>query len=204
MSNHNKSDQKGLSAKAHAFVTEYIRDFNGTRAAIAAGYSPRSARCLAVRLLHDPRVQAKLTAFRQDHEHAAALSFDKRAQILSQIARATMADFVTVTAPGIVAINPITEHNQAALAVMDQRVMSEEQGGGLVTRVKLRDPIAAIRELNEMFGDHAPRRRDARLTGTIENLSDDALKAELDKLDKQEAVLAAGRAKMVRGIPGPD
>lgn len=40
------------------FVIEYIKDFNGNRAAIAAGYSPKSARRKANELLNDPRIEA--------------------------------------------------------------------------------------------------------------------------------------------------
>ena len=39
------------------FVAEYLRDFNGARAAIAAGYSKRGAKQIAFQLLQDPRIK---------------------------------------------------------------------------------------------------------------------------------------------------
>ena len=41
----------GLSKKRRVFVEEYLKDFNGTQAAIRAGYSKNSARSTASRLL---------------------------------------------------------------------------------------------------------------------------------------------------------
>ena len=45
-----------LSIKARRFAHEYAVDYNGTQAAIRAGYSARSAATIATDLLRDPRV----------------------------------------------------------------------------------------------------------------------------------------------------
>lgn len=50
--------------KRARFVEEYLVDFNGTQAAIRAGYSPRSAHVTASRLLTDAKVIAQLGAGR--------------------------------------------------------------------------------------------------------------------------------------------
>lgn len=42
------------------FVKEYIKDFNGTRAAIEAGYSEKSARSAASRMLTNNNIQKLL------------------------------------------------------------------------------------------------------------------------------------------------
>lgn len=49
-----------LSAKLLTFVKEYLRDRNGARAAIAAGYAPKSAAVTASRLLRNAKVREKL------------------------------------------------------------------------------------------------------------------------------------------------
>lgn len=54
---------KARTARLALFVHEYLKaNFNGTKAAIAVGYSPTSARFQASELLALPEVQAKLTA----------------------------------------------------------------------------------------------------------------------------------------------
>ena len=47
-----------LRPKQQRFVTEYLMDFNGTQAAIRAGYSPRTACAIATENLRKPLVAA--------------------------------------------------------------------------------------------------------------------------------------------------
>ena len=44
-----------LSYKQQRFIDEYMIDFNGTQAAIRAGYSPRTAGSQAYQLVRDER-----------------------------------------------------------------------------------------------------------------------------------------------------
>ncbi len=50
--------EKRLGEKQKRFVREWLVDMNGTRAAIRAGYSEKSAANTASRLMKDPDVQA--------------------------------------------------------------------------------------------------------------------------------------------------
>lgn len=50
------------SAKELRFIEEYLIDFNGTQAAIRAGYSKKTARQIASRLLSKANVQADIAA----------------------------------------------------------------------------------------------------------------------------------------------
>lgn len=50
--------EKRLGEKQKRFVREWLIDMNGTRAAIRAGYSEKSAANTASRLMKDPDVQA--------------------------------------------------------------------------------------------------------------------------------------------------
>ena len=51
---------KGLTERQKLFCLEYIKDFNGNRAAIAAGYSAKTARGQAYDLLTRPHIQAEV------------------------------------------------------------------------------------------------------------------------------------------------
>lgn len=48
----------GISAKQRKFVAEYLKDGNGTQAAIRAGYSEKTAAVQACDLLRKPNIQA--------------------------------------------------------------------------------------------------------------------------------------------------
>lgn len=50
--------EKRLGEKQKRFVREWLADMNGTRAAVRAGYSEKSAANTASRLMKDPDVQA--------------------------------------------------------------------------------------------------------------------------------------------------
>ena len=50
--------EREISEKQKRFVREWLTDFNGTRAAVRAGYSEKSAAQTASRLMKDPAVQA--------------------------------------------------------------------------------------------------------------------------------------------------
>lgn len=52
---------KNLTKKQEIFCTEYCADGNATRAAIAAGYSEKSAAAQALILLKIPKVQARIS-----------------------------------------------------------------------------------------------------------------------------------------------
>lgn len=184
------------NAKLLLFATEYLKHFNGTKAAIAAGYSPKTAAQKACGLLNDPRVIKILADFRAEVKADAILSFEERARILSEIARGKIADVVKVNDGGLVDLKLSHEHaNRAAIMEIDQKILSEEQGGGIATKIKLRDPVPAIRELNEMFGDHAPKRLISQITGTIENMTDEQLEAELERLNAEAANIREGKKK---------
>ena len=51
-----------LSLKQQAFVDAYLKEPNGTRAAVAAGYSPKTAMQAGSRLLRSVKVQEALLA----------------------------------------------------------------------------------------------------------------------------------------------
>jgi len=75
-----------LSAKQELFVYEYLKCFNATRAAIAAGYSERSAYNQGSRLMKNDDVTRAIEQFMQ----ANAMSATEVIHHLTQIARGDM------------------------------------------------------------------------------------------------------------------
>ena len=57
-----------LSARHKAFCNEYVLSKNGAKSAVAAGYSARSARITASKLLTKPNIQTALRARQQEIE----------------------------------------------------------------------------------------------------------------------------------------
>jgi phage terminase small subunit len=75
-----------LSPKMRRFVLEYLKDFNGNQAAIRSGYSPRSARITASKMLADVRVQQVLAAAEERMFRCAQASVIRVRRDLSLIA----------------------------------------------------------------------------------------------------------------------
>lgn len=74
----------GLTAKQERFVAEYLVDGNATRAAIAGGYSERTAARIGSELLTKPNVKAALDAGRKRLAEKLELTAEK---VLADIAR---------------------------------------------------------------------------------------------------------------------
>lgn len=73
----------GLTNKQKIFVENYLLTFNATQAAIAAGYSPRSARAIGAENLTKPVIAQEL----QSRINEATVGADQALLILSSIAR---------------------------------------------------------------------------------------------------------------------
>ena len=83
-----------LPERKHRFVKEYIIDLNGTKAAIRAGYSQKTACEQASRLLTDVRVKQAIDAELSKHFKELAMSAEEVIAELSKLARANMEDYV--------------------------------------------------------------------------------------------------------------
>jgi len=79
-----------MRAKWEAFINEYLRDFNGAQAAIRAGYSPRSARQHAHRLLTNDDILNEIRARLDEMQ----MSADEALKLHADIARGDLGDFL--------------------------------------------------------------------------------------------------------------
>ncbi len=79
-----------LSAQQEAFITEYVQCWNATKAAIAAGYSERSARQQGSRLLANADISSHIRARIEEN----AMKADEVLARLAEHARGDVADLV--------------------------------------------------------------------------------------------------------------
>lgn len=81
-----------MNDRRKVFVSEYLKDFNGTRSAIAAGFAEKSAHVTASRLLRNAKVN---TAIKQAIAERI-MSADEVKLRLADIARGDMGDFLDI------------------------------------------------------------------------------------------------------------
>ena len=146
-----------LTAKQIRFVDEYLVDFNGTQAAIRAGYSEKTAAATAARLLRNVNIQAEISRRQKDLQRRTEVTQDRVVKELARIAFANIADYLHVETQTrtkddgtevtyqTVMFNETQElsaDQRAALAVVKQSVNGFE--------LKLHDKIKAL----ELLGRH--------------------------------------------------
>jgi phage terminase small subunit len=81
-----------LTRKKQDFCKEYIKDFNGTQAAIRAGYSEKTAQEQSSRLLSTVIVQTEIARLMEDRSKRTQIDSDWALQRLARDVTADLAD----------------------------------------------------------------------------------------------------------------
>lgn len=82
-------DAMNLTDKERLFVDEYLIDNNGTQAAMRAGYSEKSARQIASKLLTKVNISVAIAEARQEREERTKITQDR---VLSAIGNIALCD----------------------------------------------------------------------------------------------------------------
>lgn len=181
------SGPKLLSAQEQRFVTEYLIHFNGTQAAIAAGYAKRSAHVTSSRLLKRAKVAEAIAAANERKLLRAEHSADKVLQELALIAFGDIRELYDDEGNP----RPLSELSAEAA----RRIASIEvvEGGkrSWVRKVKTFDKIRALEALAK---HHGLWREEVHHTGKV---ALEVIEAARGSLQKKLDLLAA------RSTPAP-
>ena len=170
------STRSPSAARRTQFVAEYLIDHNGTRAAVAAGYSARSAKQLASQLLKDVRVKALVAEGEKTLLAKAGLSAQ---HVLEVIRRHIMRDVrQLVRADGT--FKPLSELTPEQIETIDKVV---EDADGTVT-YRLESPFKWV----EMAAKHF-----SLLTERVELVGHRDVENEL--IEARERAVKAGHGK---------
>ena len=138
------------------FAREYVKDLNGARAAIAAGYARKTAKSAASRLLTNVNVQAILTKLTKKQADKLDLSAEKVLSELSRMGFSNLLDYVKVTKEGdaFVDLSNLTPEQAAAIqeVTVDEYMEGKGKDARKVKRTKLK-LVDKIRSL-ELLGKH--------------------------------------------------
>jgi phage terminase small subunit len=110
-----------LDPREERFVTLYVDNPNGTQAAIAAGYAPRSAHVTASRLLKRAKVRDAIA--RRNAELLLELDFTPQRIVreIAKVAAVNMADFMTIDEQGLphIDMSGVKRRHLAAIASVE-------------------------------------------------------------------------------------
>jgi phage terminase small subunit len=84
--------EKQLTGRQQAFVLEYVKDWNATRSAIAAGYSKKTAYSIGSENLRKPEIKAEIDKRLTD----MVMSSTEVLKRLSDMARSDMSDYIDI------------------------------------------------------------------------------------------------------------
>lgn len=144
-----------LHRRYEKFAREYAVDLNGARAAIAAGYSRRTAASQASDLLRIPKVSRLIDELLARHAEKADVSAER---VLGQLARLAFFDprkFYNDDG-SLKSIMQLDDESASALAGMEVEKLYEHYGAGqakqvgTITKVKFADRSRAL----ELLGKH--------------------------------------------------
>ena len=156
------------------FIDEYLSDpnRNGTRAAIRAGYSEKSAHVQASRLLRRDKVRAALAAADQEARLAVAEAMNRyavsRERIVRELARsafASMGDFIVVDTDGMPRLDLSKVDADQLGALHEVNVEQAMVGSGedalpvRKVRFKLYDRNKALVDLAKLTGIYVEERK---------------------------------------------
>jgi len=143
---------KRLTQKQETFCVKYFELGNATEAALVAGYSPKYCANNTPKLLNNTKIQARIQELRQKVEDDSVMNVLERKQILTEIARADMTNFVEVGQDGAWFNIDETNLNSRAIQSVQSRTVLGKEGAddAVFIRVNLHDPTKAIDLLNKM------------------------------------------------------
>lgn len=130
---------KSYRDKRTQFVLEYIVDFNGTQAAIRAGYSKHSASEQASYLLTIPKIQAELQEAIKKRAERTERTADEVVRAYWEMAELDISNFVKVLQGGEIQAVPLDEippsKRKYINKLKNRRTIRESSDGSAMTMV---------------------------------------------------------------------
>ena len=150
------AELRPLEPQQQKFIQEYLIDFNGTQAAIRAGYAKRSAVSQASHLLKRPHIQYQMRLLTNQASDRYAVTKENVIRELAKIAFANSRDYMTTNADGDPIAKKFSELNEEMTAAISEVTFEtyKERGedGVTVKRIKMKhhDKKGAL----ELLGKH--------------------------------------------------
>lgn len=141
-----------LKGKQQVFVDEYLKDLNASKAALRAGYSPKTAAKTGFENLQKPEISAAIQAAMRARGERTKITADR---VLEEIARLSFFDprklFNADGSPK--PISELDDSTAAAITGLEAvNIGNSDVGVGQVLKYKIADKNAAIEKLCKHLG----------------------------------------------------
>ncbi len=160
-----------LNERQTRFCEEYMIDFNGTQAAIRAGYSKQTANEQASQLLAKLNIQTYLNNLRQQSANDFGVT---KKELVDELKRIAFFDIRKVfnIQNELIPIIDIDNDSAAAIAGIEtdeiyefNPIKKQKELIGYTRKIKVASKIAAIERVSKMLGYDAPEKKE--LSGSL-------------------------------------
>lgn len=156
-----------MTDKQKLFISEYLKDFNATQAAIRAGYSEDTAKSIGCENLTKPdikeEINKQLDTILADNKDIAV----KVVRECSKIAFAQLTDFVEYDENGVT-FKPTDNLDTAALEMIQFDEKFTKDGSSRTKRIKLHDKLKAL----DILAKYTALYKDTVINNNFINTSD--------------------------------
>ena len=156
----NKPDFNKLTQKQKIFAKEFVFDWNGARAARAAGYSEKTAKEIASNLLTNVNVAAYIEHIQKDLGKLAGISAYKSLVELMKIAFSSLQSYKD-SWMGLKEWEEVSDDDKAAIVeVTYTTIKLNDDVTKEVVKFKLHDKQRALDSISKMLGYNVAEKRD--------------------------------------------
>jgi phage terminase small subunit len=145
-----KSAKNVLTERQKRFVQEYVKDFNGSQAAIRAGYSKKGSCVMASQLLIIPKVSELIKASTEKKTSEAEMERARIIRELKRIAFGSMKDIADWNGSGVEYKDSASLSDDVLASISSVEESTNAHGGSL--KIKQHDKIAAMKLLGKHYG----------------------------------------------------
>lgn len=186
-----KDFENKLTNKQSMFCQEYLIDINGTKAAVRAGFSRKTAAPQASRLLRNVKVQKEIQKLMNKRALKIEINAESVLNEIAKLAFANMMDYITINSDGLVDVDlsKLTRDQAAAIQEITADIYidrSMDADGERVKKVKFK--LSDKSKNLELLGRHLKMFTDKVEHGikALEELAE--AKKEVKKLTPQEVI----------------
>lgn len=140
-----KQRRRARAEKLHIFAREYLKHFNITKAAIAAGYSSRSAHVTGSRLLNDAKVKEIIKQASERRAKRYELTVDNITDELAKIAKSDPR-MLMEWGPNGVTLRDSDDLNDDDAACVSEVSQTISKDGGSI-KLKMHSKVEALKTL---------------------------------------------------------
>lgn len=138
---------KPLTKKQELFVQEYVVDFNGTAAAIRAGYSKKTATLIATQNVRKPNIKFRIDAVLEARAAVNAITVNRILEEYGKLAFMDPRKFFKEDG-SVLDVTELDDSSAACVAGMDISVVKKEgTTTEYIKKIRLTDKSKALKDL---------------------------------------------------------